>query len=175
MLWARGFPPRCTAPWSWERFAGFTSPASIPAKSFRFSTIVFCNGRFPAASVLRCMLSSILPRTGWLSPTQACHFRCTPPTLPASLSEKVDSSPACFRMPNMSSTSSNFPPEIPSYSRPTDCTKPATPKASNSLVAQCESKSATESLDHLFDGLHAFSNGTLPHDDITAAVLKVLP
>ncbi len=43
------------------------------------------------------------------------------------------------------------------------------------LVAQCESKSATESLDHLFDGLHAFSNGTLPHDDITAAVLKVLP
>lgn len=43
------------------------------------------------------------------------------------------------------------------------------------LWAQCQSKSAAESLDHLFDGLHAFSNGALPHDDITAVVLKVLP
>jgi len=43
------------------------------------------------------------------------------------------------------------------------------------LFAQCQSKSAAESLDHLFDGLLAFSNGTIPHDDITAAVLKVLP
>jgi phosphoserine phosphatase RsbU/P len=43
------------------------------------------------------------------------------------------------------------------------------------LWAQCRLMSATESLDHLFDGLQAFSNGTLPHDDITAVVLKVLP
>jgi sigma-B regulation protein RsbU (phosphoserine phosphatase) len=43
------------------------------------------------------------------------------------------------------------------------------------LFAQCKSKSATESLDHLFDGLLTFSSGTAPHDDITAAVLKVLP
>jgi phosphoserine phosphatase RsbU/P len=42
------------------------------------------------------------------------------------------------------------------------------------LWAQCQLKSATDSLDHLFDGLQAFSNGTLPHDDITAVVLKVL-
>ena len=41
------------------------------------------------------------------------------------------------------------------------------------LWAQCQSKSATESLDHLFDGLHAFSNGVQPHDDITAVALKV--
>jgi phosphoserine phosphatase RsbU/P len=43
------------------------------------------------------------------------------------------------------------------------------------LWADCRSKSAAESLDHLFDGLHAFSHGTPAHDDITAAVLKVLP
>ena len=43
------------------------------------------------------------------------------------------------------------------------------------LWAECRFKSATESLDHLFNGLQAFSNGTLPHDDITAVVLKVLP
>ena len=43
------------------------------------------------------------------------------------------------------------------------------------LWAHCQSRSATESLDFLFDGLHAFSNGTVPHDDITAVVLKVLP
>jgi sigma-B regulation protein RsbU (phosphoserine phosphatase) len=42
------------------------------------------------------------------------------------------------------------------------------------LWAECPSKSATESLDHLFDGLHAFSNGVQPHDDITAVALKVL-
>ena len=39
--------------------------------------------------------------------------------------------------------------------------------------AQCQSKSAAESLDHLFDSLHAFSNGIPPNDDITAVVLKV--
>ncbi|MFZ0862528.1 MAG: PP2C family protein-serine/threonine phosphatase [Candidatus Sulfotelmatobacter sp.] len=43
------------------------------------------------------------------------------------------------------------------------------------LWAQCQHKSATESLDHLFDGLQNFSNGIPPHDDITAVVLKVLP
>jgi serine phosphatase RsbU (regulator of sigma subunit) len=41
--------------------------------------------------------------------------------------------------------------------------------------AQCGRKSATESLDFLFDRLLAFSAGSAPHDDITAAVLKVLP
>jgi serine phosphatase RsbU (regulator of sigma subunit) len=45
----------------------------------------------------------------------------------------------------------------------------------STLFAQSRSKSAAESLDHLFDGLLDFSNGTAPHDDITAAVLKVLP
>ena len=43
------------------------------------------------------------------------------------------------------------------------------------LWAECHLESATESLDHLFDGLQAFSKGTLPHDDITAVVLRVLP
>jgi serine phosphatase RsbU (regulator of sigma subunit) len=42
------------------------------------------------------------------------------------------------------------------------------------LWAQCHTKSAADSLDHLFDGLLAFANGTAPHDDITAIVLKVL-
>ncbi len=42
------------------------------------------------------------------------------------------------------------------------------------LWAECQSKSATESLEHIFDGLFYFSKGTPPHDDITAAVLKVL-
>ena len=42
------------------------------------------------------------------------------------------------------------------------------------LWAECQSKSAAESLDHLFGGLLAFSNGTAPQDDITAVVLKVL-
>jgi sigma-B regulation protein RsbU (phosphoserine phosphatase) len=41
--------------------------------------------------------------------------------------------------------------------------------------AQCRHKSATESVDFVFDRQSAFSNGNPPHDDITAVVLKVLP
>jgi sigma-B regulation protein RsbU (phosphoserine phosphatase) len=41
------------------------------------------------------------------------------------------------------------------------------------LWVQCHSKSARESLDHLFEGLLVFSDGARPHDDITAIVLKV--
>ena len=41
--------------------------------------------------------------------------------------------------------------------------------------AQCREKSATESVDFVFDRQLAFSNGTAPHDDITAVALKVLP
>jgi serine phosphatase RsbU (regulator of sigma subunit) len=40
---------------------------------------------------------------------------------------------------------------------------------------QCWRKSATESVDLVFDRQLAFSNGNPPHDDITAVVLKVLP
>lgn len=43
------------------------------------------------------------------------------------------------------------------------------------LWSQCHSKSARESLDHLFGGLLVFSDGARSHDDITAIVLKVLP
>jgi phosphoserine phosphatase RsbU/P len=39
--------------------------------------------------------------------------------------------------------------------------------------AQCEGKSATESVDFVFDHQLAFSAGVAPHDDITAMVLKV--
>jgi len=42
------------------------------------------------------------------------------------------------------------------------------------LWAQCQFKSAAESLDHLLDGLTDFSEGAPPHDDVTAVVLKVL-
>jgi phosphoserine phosphatase RsbU/P len=41
--------------------------------------------------------------------------------------------------------------------------------------AQCWRKSASESVDVIFDRLLAFSDGSAPHDDITAVVLKVLP
>jgi phosphoserine phosphatase RsbU/P len=41
--------------------------------------------------------------------------------------------------------------------------------------AQCRHKSATESVDFVFDRQLAFSNGNPPQDDITAVVLKVLP
>ena len=41
--------------------------------------------------------------------------------------------------------------------------------------AHCQSKSATESADFVFDRQLTFSDGCLPHDDITAVVLKVLP
>jgi hypothetical protein len=41
--------------------------------------------------------------------------------------------------------------------------------------AQCRHKSATESVDFLFKRLLAFSGGNMPHDDIAAVVLKVLP
>jgi phosphoserine phosphatase RsbU/P len=40
--------------------------------------------------------------------------------------------------------------------------------------AQCRRKSATESVEFVFDRQDAFSDGTAPHDDITAVVLKVL-
>ena len=42
------------------------------------------------------------------------------------------------------------------------------------LWAECNFKSASDSLDHLFNGLFHFSKGIPPHDDITAVVLKVL-
>lgn len=41
--------------------------------------------------------------------------------------------------------------------------------------AQCGNRSAAESADLVFHRQMAFSNGNLPHDDITAVVLKVLP
>jgi serine phosphatase RsbU (regulator of sigma subunit) len=41
--------------------------------------------------------------------------------------------------------------------------------------AQCGHTSATESVDFVFDRQVAFSDGSAPHDDITAVVLKVLP
>jgi sigma-B regulation protein RsbU (phosphoserine phosphatase) len=41
--------------------------------------------------------------------------------------------------------------------------------------AQCQRKSATESLDFVFDRELAFSDGNPPHDDIAAVVLKILP
>ena len=40
--------------------------------------------------------------------------------------------------------------------------------------AQCQGKSATESVDFVFERQMAFSDGSAPHDDITAVVLKVL-
>ncbi len=42
------------------------------------------------------------------------------------------------------------------------------------LWAECQSKSAAQSLEYLFTGLQVFSDGTAPHDDVTAVVLKVL-
>jgi sigma-B regulation protein RsbU (phosphoserine phosphatase) len=42
------------------------------------------------------------------------------------------------------------------------------------LWAECQSKSAAQSLEYLFNGFQLFSDGTAPHDDITAVVLKVL-
>jgi len=41
--------------------------------------------------------------------------------------------------------------------------------------AQCQDRSATESADFVFARQAAFSNGSAPHDDIAAVVLKVLP
>jgi serine phosphatase RsbU (regulator of sigma subunit) len=40
---------------------------------------------------------------------------------------------------------------------------------------QCQHKSATESADFVFERRVAFSEGSAPHDDIAAVVLKVLP
>jgi len=40
--------------------------------------------------------------------------------------------------------------------------------------AQCQQKSASESLEFIYDRLLAFSDGSPPQDDITAVVLKVL-
>jgi serine phosphatase RsbU (regulator of sigma subunit) len=40
--------------------------------------------------------------------------------------------------------------------------------------AQCQRKSASEAVDLVFEKQLAFSDGTPPHDDITAFVLKVL-
>jgi sigma-B regulation protein RsbU (phosphoserine phosphatase) len=42
------------------------------------------------------------------------------------------------------------------------------------IWGQCHTKSPAESLNHVFEGLRTFANGTAPHDDITAVVLKVL-
>jgi len=41
--------------------------------------------------------------------------------------------------------------------------------------ARCWHKSANESVDSVFEDLSAFAEGNVPHDDITAVVLKVLP
>jgi serine phosphatase RsbU (regulator of sigma subunit) len=41
------------------------------------------------------------------------------------------------------------------------------------LWCECTRKTADESLDHLFAGAKSFSNGSGPHDDITAVALRV--
>jgi hypothetical protein len=41
------------------------------------------------------------------------------------------------------------------------------------LWSECVRKTADESLDHLFEGAKSFSNGSGPHDDITAVALRV--
>lgn len=41
------------------------------------------------------------------------------------------------------------------------------------LWCECARKTADESLDHLFAGAKSFSNGSGPHDDITAVALRV--
>ena len=41
------------------------------------------------------------------------------------------------------------------------------------LWCECTRKTADESLDHLFAGAKSFSDGSGPHDDVTAVVLKV--
>ena len=41
------------------------------------------------------------------------------------------------------------------------------------LWCECARKTADESLDHLFAGAKSFSNGSAPHDDITAVALRV--
>ena len=43
----------------------------------------------------------------------------------------------------------------------------------DSIWAQCRGKSAGESIDYVFHKLREFSEGSRPHDDITAVVLKV--
>jgi serine phosphatase RsbU (regulator of sigma subunit) len=43
------------------------------------------------------------------------------------------------------------------------------------LWAQCGHTSATETLDAVFGRQLAFSDGSPPHDDITAVVMKMLP
>ena len=48
------------------------------------------------------------------------------------------------------------------------------PSQMREVWAQCGHRSAPESLDFVFDRLLAFSEGAVPHDDITAVVLKVL-
>ena len=41
------------------------------------------------------------------------------------------------------------------------------------LWSECSRKTADESLDHLFEGAKSFSDGSGPHDDITAVALRV--
>jgi serine phosphatase RsbU (regulator of sigma subunit) len=41
------------------------------------------------------------------------------------------------------------------------------------LWCECARKTADESLHHLFEGAKSFSNGSGPHDDITAVALRV--
>ena len=41
------------------------------------------------------------------------------------------------------------------------------------VLAECGNKSAVESMDFIFESLREFSQGSAPHDDITALMLKV--
>jgi hypothetical protein len=41
------------------------------------------------------------------------------------------------------------------------------------LWSECARKTADESLEHLFEGAKSFSNGSGPHDDVTAVALRV--
>ncbi|MGC1449766.1 MAG: SpoIIE family protein phosphatase [Candidatus Sulfotelmatobacter sp.] len=132
------------------------------------------------ASARRSTLSSTLPRAPWPFPTPAFRSPSTPPPPPASPSAKADSLPACSPSLPTTSMSPNSLPETLLFA--TDgLHESLNPEGIEfcstrmpELWAQCQSKSAAESLDHLFEGLQAFSNGTAPHDDIAAVVLKIL-
>jgi phosphoserine phosphatase RsbU/P len=127
-------------------------------------------------------LSSTLPRAPRPFPTPASRFRSTPPPPPANPSAKADSLPACSPIATYDQHVIQLAPRDAVLFATDGLHESLNPEGIEfcftrmpELWAQCQSKSAAESLDHPFDGLQAFSNGTAPHDDIAAVVLKILP
>ena len=176
----KGLPP-CMAPWSWARSAVFTKPRPTPPPvlSLLNQRLMqrplpgrFCSTLYAVFDPFSCSLA--FSNAGLPFPLRVSAVECQPlgqGGLPSGLLASATYDQLIIQLSPGDSL-------LFATDGLHESLSPAGIEFGSSrmleLWAQCHAKSAAESLDHLFEGLLAFADGTAPHDDITAIVLNVL-